>query len=237
MLVSLAIVALLMGILLPALGRVREIARQTVCASNSRQVGLGLRMFADDNQGRLPMSQFLDPNSVAGGGGRSVAAQQRRMVLLRFPYVPHLGQGRSVGGQWDGIGKLFASEFLPASAVFYCPSHQGAHPHELYAPRFNQLGNSEIVSNYQYRGIGPEGQTRLDRLGSGVALVADALAGEEFFNHLRGFNVLVVDGSVRWFEDTGGQLAGELAETATATNDTLVGETWDRFDGLTVGGP
>ena len=237
MLVSLAIVAVLMAILLPALGRVREIARQTVCASNTRQVGLGLRMFADDNLGRLPSSQFLDPSSVAGGGGRSVAAQQRRMVLLRFPYVPHLGQGRGAGGQWDGIGKLFSNEFLSASAVFYCPSHQGEHPHELYAQRFDPYGKSEIVSNYQYRGVGPDGQTKLDQLGSGVALVADALAGEEFFNHLGGFNVLAVDGSVHWFDDSGGQLASELAETATATDDTFVGETWRRFDGLNLGGP
>lgn len=234
MLVSLAIVAVLMGILLPSLGRVREIARQTVCSSNARQLGLGIEMFASDNDDVLPMSQFLDPDSPFGG--RSIETQQRHMVLLRFPHTPQLGAERR-SGQWDGVGKLFAQQYLTTPAVFYCPSHRGEHPLDLYADRFELTGITEIISNYQYRGQGPNGQRRLFQLNGGVALVADALAGEAYFNHTGGFNVLVVDGSVNWFADPSGSLATELANTATAENDTLVGDTWGRFDGLGTGAP
>ncbi len=236
MLVSLAIVALLMGILLPSLGRMREIARQAVCASNNRQIGLGVHMFADANSEYLPTSQFLDPNSPYSGG-RSLGAQQRSMVMLRFRTMPHVGTGRGQLSHWDGLGKLFAERFLPASAVFYCPSHRGEHPLERYADEFDLAGVPEIFANYQYRGQGPDGQRRLHQLSSNVALVADAMAGEAFFNHAAGFNVLSADGSVSWFADVGGSLATQLAETATAVNDNSVREAWGRFDGHGLGAP
>ncbi len=237
MLVSLAIVALLMSILLPSLGRVREIARQAVCASNDRQIGLGIHMFADGNSGSLPMSQFLDPDSPYSGG-RSVSVQQRNMYYLRFQRLPHVSGGREESsGQWDGVGKLFSHHLLPASAVFYCPSHRGEHPFERYADLFQLDGVPQIISNYQYRGIGPNGQKRLYQLSGGVALVSDALAGEEYFNHASGFNILRVDGSVSWFEDSSGSLSDQLADTAAAEDDTTVNEAWGRFDGQGVGGP
>ncbi|MCP4452687.1 MAG: hypothetical protein GY809_14590 [Planctomycetes bacterium] len=50
-----AIIAVLMGILMPALGRVREQARQRSCATRVRQHVLTLLMYADDNDGKMPM--------------------------------------------------------------------------------------------------------------------------------------------------------------------------------------
>ncbi|HZW08601.1 MAG TPA: DUF1559 domain-containing protein [Phycisphaerales bacterium] len=48
LLVVVAIIALLIGILLPSLGRAREAARQAVCLSNQRQIGAAIVMYADD---------------------------------------------------------------------------------------------------------------------------------------------------------------------------------------------
>jgi prepilin-type processing-associated H-X9-DG protein len=48
------LVGLQIAILLPALGRAREMARRSVCASNLRQIGLACYTYAEKNQGLLP---------------------------------------------------------------------------------------------------------------------------------------------------------------------------------------
>lgn len=54
LLVVIAIIALLIGILLPALGRARDAGRQAVCMSNQRQLGQALLMYADSWDGYIP---------------------------------------------------------------------------------------------------------------------------------------------------------------------------------------
>ncbi len=49
LLVVIAIIAVLMGIIMPALHKAKESARETVCKSNLRGVGLGLTMYLQDN--------------------------------------------------------------------------------------------------------------------------------------------------------------------------------------------
>ena len=55
LLVVIAIIAALTAMLLPALQQAREKARQAVCMSNLRQTGASLLMYAQDNNGRIPL--------------------------------------------------------------------------------------------------------------------------------------------------------------------------------------
>jgi prepilin-type N-terminal cleavage/methylation domain-containing protein/prepilin-type processing-associated H-X9-DG protein len=60
LLVVIAIIALLIAMLLPALGRAKEQANRAVCLSNLRQIGTAMCMYTMDNRGRFPFHAGLD---------------------------------------------------------------------------------------------------------------------------------------------------------------------------------
>ncbi len=54
LLVVIGIIALLISILLPVLGKAREQAKRAVCASNLKQCAMAMLTYAGDNKGQLP---------------------------------------------------------------------------------------------------------------------------------------------------------------------------------------
>ncbi|MGD0572976.1 MAG: type II secretion system protein [Sedimentisphaerales bacterium] len=54
LLVVISVIGLLMGILLPALGKARATANRTYCMANLRQIGIAFRSYLDDNRDIFP---------------------------------------------------------------------------------------------------------------------------------------------------------------------------------------
>lgn len=57
LLVVIAIIAILAGLLLPALGRAKDKAKDTACMNNLKQIGIGIHMYADEYEGRAPSAE------------------------------------------------------------------------------------------------------------------------------------------------------------------------------------
>ena len=70
LLVVIGIIAILVGILLPALSRARKQARATVCLSNLRQLGNGWVMYLNDSKGHLPHWRWNSTPTPLTGAAR-----------------------------------------------------------------------------------------------------------------------------------------------------------------------
>ncbi len=226
-LVSIAVIAILISLLIPGLNKAQDIARRVGCASNLRQLGYGVSSYAEANKDRIPPSAFLP----SGWGGRSSSpgGSPDQMLIVR---VTEVSQAYKDGIVWDGLGRLFYAGHLAPGKVFYCPSHRGKHPFSRYMNLWGQ-SKGEIVSNYQYRGMGT-GTSPSPKLfqiePTNTALAADGMRSKADYNHRVGINFLRADLGVEWLSDPGSELASFLPDDEDESDGSSTNHAWDWID-------
>ncbi len=213
LLVALAVIVVLIGLMIPAISRVRSTTHRVICSSNARQLGLGIAMYADDYDGALPPSIFID--SVKQNSSQAMLETVRLRLAsdsaLLSTYHQNGGSAAAKSGEargvWDGLGLLFGSEYLSARGVFYCPAHTGQNRLADVGDTAWSNADADLLGNYQYRAQGPDGTDLLWRIEPRESvLVSDSLRPEDELNHEDGANTLRADLAVLWFSDSSEQL-------------------------------
>lgn len=75
LLVVIFIIAIIAGLLLAALSSARRKVDSTRCMSNLRQLGIAVRLSADENDGRLPSAQPFRPSQTNAASGLPLITQ------------------------------------------------------------------------------------------------------------------------------------------------------------------
>lgn len=191
LLVSIAVMAILLGLLSPSLGRVAESAKRVKCQKKLADLGLALTMWADDHRGTLPRSEIAPAILSAETSNGGLFQPSLQMQVARFDSPDPMS--------FDGLGSLLAYEYLSDPSALYCPSHHGEHHMDRYSEAWVML-NGEIVVNYNFRLFG-EG-VMLGRLDPETALVTDGMRDVADYSHRSGNNILKADMSVSWYDDS-----------------------------------
>jgi len=116
LLVVIGIIALLISILLPSLNRAREQANRIKCASNLKQIGLSIQIYANENKGAFPRTYFdaIAAPALSGDNNGSDADGS-------FPPIT----GAPISNNTAASFFLILKTGDITSEVFICPSSQG----------------------------------------------------------------------------------------------------------------
>jgi type II secretory pathway pseudopilin PulG len=198
------IIALLISILLPALGKARNQANLVACGSNMRQMALAFRMFSNDHNGTLPGGYFdntLTPDwkrdwlfgqyqsaqfKMAPQEGTIFPYVNYSYKVYRCPALPYTGVGAGGGsnGRFDMAffqifgGAKITNIRLTGSFHYISPAHQTP----VVTPLITEENPLKGLNSGNIEG----GHSNTDQL---------------THHHRGGCNYASIDGSVHFFDE------------------------------------
>ena len=135
MLIVIGIISILIAMLLPALNKARQAANRVACASNLRQMGIGVQMYVSEYQGYLPCAIAIESNLDAPYYFDSFITQIA-WVLGQLKDDPHGIHGS------------------PTSKMYICPSDTDPYYLQLHNWTGFYSSYGANLSAFIYHGVG-----------------------------------------------------------------------------------
>ena len=157
LLVVIGIIALLISVLLPALGKAREAANTIKCASNLRSIGQGIAQYSASYKGALPASNFYYGLQI--NGSQQLPSQPTQGYVHWSSYIyaggkhsdPNDPAYRQLAG-WDQFqcpslqnGGLPPANTFPGNNEAGVNNEAGANVVDLQAPRLAYMLNEALA--------------------------------------------------------------------------------------------
>jgi prepilin-type N-terminal cleavage/methylation domain-containing protein len=142
LLIAIGIIAVLIGILIPVIGKARESAKRLSCANNLRQIGQGIVIYGQQN-GEFPRTVFTYNNT---GGPKAFSCYLGDNPFANTGATTPAGANNTRPAVMDVTAGLFLliRTGILTPAVFVCPS-SGGKPDDL------QGESAQLRSNFTSR--------------------------------------------------------------------------------------
>jgi prepilin-type N-terminal cleavage/methylation domain-containing protein/prepilin-type processing-associated H-X9-DG protein len=164
--VVIAIFAVLIGLLVPAVQKAREAAARSQCSDNLRQLGIACRR-CNDGSGRLPPGVGWFPGSTPPSPGETGAYGNALFHVLLYVEQDNLYQKSNAGGIYSaGNNNVYASPVK----IFLCPSDPTAGSDGLVQDNQGKVwgassyaGNAQVFTQVDPQGnlLNPQGAARI----------------------------------------------------------------------------
>jgi prepilin-type N-terminal cleavage/methylation domain-containing protein len=156
LLVVIGIIALLISILLPSLGKARDAANRVACLSNLRQLGYAMRFYAESNQQQVPLGNYNN----AGQNNDWIWRADRPYALGLLALQNWRDNGFGATGKFEMV------KYLNAKNLFCGSVRDDFYAFDTNANPFRPWNPNTVRSSYAVRPTDHQGYSIMWRDGS-----------------------------------------------------------------------